>query len=360
MIRRIHMRAKTFRKTLSVAIFLILLPLVIDGAQAQTGGLRFVTPLDGETVEPGQTFAVEVAPEPGVTPSLIGIMSRPIVAFRQQSPFAFTVSYPEGVALGPKRFIAEGLDVNGNPLRVEITLNVETSTPVTSIRVNPPFFVAAEETISVSGTFTDGVTREITRSRETAYLSSNPEVSTISPDGLIQPVENGSATITVTYKNQAFSFPIQVDFTPVGRVELLCAYLLEIVESNPGTPLADKVEDARAECATALNELTKKPPDKQAALGNIEGAVGDLEAAVGDGLLDSTQGTRRMDQLARTSRQLAQEVLDQAIAQGGDSVVIADAQQTLAEGDTLRESGAFKDAVSKYKDALAKAEGAIS
>ena len=67
-----------------------------------------------------------------------------------------------------------------------------------------------------------------------------------------------------------------------------------------------------------------------------------------------------MDQLARTARQLAQEALDQAVAQGGDSVVIADAQQTLAEGDTLRESGAFKDAVSKYKDALAKAESALS
>ena len=32
---------------------------------------------------------------------------------------------------------------------------------------------------------------------------------------------------------------------------------------------------------------------------------------------------------------------------------------SIAGGDTLRGSGAFKDAVSKYKDALAKAEGAL-
>lgn len=136
--------------------------------------------------------------------------------------------------------------------------------------------------------------------------------------------------------------------------------LEDIVLNNPDTPLADKVEDALAKAETALDELTKTPPDNQAAVGNIEGAVGDLEAAVSDGLLDPVQGTQLMDEFAAIARQLAVDALDQAIASGGDPGPINEAQQALAEGDVLRSLGAFKNAVNKYKDALAKAESAIS
>ncbi len=66
-----------------------------------------------------------------------------------------------------------------------------------------------------------------------------------------------------------------------------------------------------------------------------------------------------MDHLTGIARFMAVEAIDEAIAQGGDSGDIGDAQDALAEGDTLRESGDFKDAVNKYKDALSKAEGAL-
>ena len=52
----------------------------------------------------------------------------------------------------------------------------------------------------------------------------------------------------------------------------------------------------------SISELTKTPPNNQAALGNIEGAVGDLEAAIG---LDSAQDevlTDAMDALAGVAR----------------------------------------------------------
>ncbi len=51
---------------------------------------------------------------------------------------------------------------------------------------------------------------------------------------------------------------------------------------------------------------------------------------------------------------------DEALVQDGDPIIIDDAEQALADGDALRDLGAFKDAVNKYKDALAKAESAIS
>ena len=77
-----------------------------------------------------------------------------------------------------------------------------------------------------------------------------------------------------------------------------------IVDDNPGSPVADKVEDAAAKANTALGELKKTPSDNQAAAGNIEGAIGDLEAAVADGLLDPGYGNQLIDQLANIIRQL--------------------------------------------------------
>ena len=155
------------------------------------------------------------------------------------------------------------------------------------------------------------------------------------------------------------SFSVFLAVQPV-RLPDIIAQLQEIVDNNPGTPLADKIEDALAKAQTALDELNKEPPDNQAAVGNIEGAVGDLEAAVSEGL-DSEQGTELMDLLVGIPRTLAADALDGAIAHGQcDSDVIDDAQQGLDEGDELRAEGAFKDAVNKYKDALAKAEGVLS
>ncbi len=87
--------------------------------------------------------------------------------------------------------------------------------------------------------------------------------------------------------------------------------------------------------------------------------MGDLEAAVQDGLLDATEGAQLMDQLAGVAQQLAENAINEAIAQGGNATTIAEAQLALALGDALRASGAFKDAVNKYKDALAKAESAL-
>ena len=139
--------------------------------------------------------------------------------------------------------------------------------------------------------------------------------------------------------------------------------LLQTIADGEGcpaacTPLGDKVEDALAKAQTALNELTKTPPDHQAAMGAIEGAVGDLEAAVG---LDPTQDpvlVGLMEQLTATAGLVAVTAIDVAFDRDGDLVEIAIAQQFLADGDMLRDMGLFKDAVAKYKDATAKAESA--
>jgi len=163
------------------------------------------------------------------------------------------------------------------------------------------------------------------------------------------PAESDSESITISVNDVAMA----------EATQNVTDDLQNIVENSPGTPLADKVGDARAKADTALAELGKTTPDNQAAVGNIEGAAGDLEAAVEDGLLDSTQGTQLMDQLAGIARHLAVVAIQQAEDQGGDQQKINEAEQALNEGDALRQAEEFKDAVNKYKDALAKAESAL-
>ena len=132
--------------------------------------------------------------------------------------------------------------------------------------------------------------------------------------------------------------------------------LENIILANPGSSLADKVEDANAKVENAIIELEKTPPDNQAAAGNIVDAIGDIEASIGLVPGENAALIDIMDDLAGIARQIASDTI--VAATGGDPDKISEAQQLLSEGDALRASGDYKDAASKYKDAIAKAEGA--
>ncbi|WP_197993326.1 hypothetical protein [Gimesia aquarii] len=56
---------------------------------------------------------------------------------------------------------------------------------------------------------------------------------------------------------------------------------------------------------------------------------------------------------------MADEAITTAVDLGGDPDEIDEALELLDEGDALRLLGEFKDAVSAYKDVLAKAEGVL-
>jgi hypothetical protein len=136
------------------------------------------------------------------------------------------------------------------------------------------------------------------------------------------------------------------------------AMLRALVRDNPGTPLASKLEDALDKLAKADIELAKTPPDRSAALNNIEDAVGDVEAAVEHGLLAAARGNTIMLLLADEARTLAKTAIGEAVARGGELSEIVDAERRLAEGDVHLAAGEYKQAVGRYRDALSKAEGA--
>lgn len=154
--------------------------------------------------------------------------------------------------------------------------------------------------------------------------------------------------------------PPAVDALVVEQITLddICASVQAIIDANPGSELADKMEDVLAKLNTAKEELAKNPPDNQAAAGALEGAVGDLEAAIDAGLLGSSEGEALINDILDIARDFAEGAIQAAINRGGDADKIAEAQQKLAEGDTLRSQGDYKDAAARYKDAISIAEGA--
>ena len=126
-----------------------------------------------------------------------------------------------------------------------------------------------------------------------------------------------------------------------------------------GNPkLADKAEDVHDKLTVALVELAKTPPDGAAALGTLEGAAGDLQAMVKDRLLSTEEGGALMDTLAAAGRLLAEQAIADAITRSRNPGKITDAQSALAAGDARWIAGRYKDALSRYKDAYAKAAGA--
>jgi len=172
--------------------------------------------------------------------------------------------------------------------------------------------------------------------------------------------DSGNVLTGEAYALLRFNTEYLLDQLPVTSVtvtvETVRDDLQDLIDADPGSPLADKLEDARDKLNSALSKLDAN--DVQGALGEIEGAVGDIQATVDDGLLDSVTGNQFMDDLAGAARALAVEAIDDAIARSGDPSKISDAQTALADGDVDRANLMFKDAVANYKDAVSQAEGA--
>jgi hypothetical protein len=170
----------------------------------------------------------------------------------------------------------------------------------------------------------------------------------------------GTHTVTATATDAAggtaaCTFTVTV-LGAADQVEQTQTKLAAIASS--GSPAAAKAADALQYLEKASDELAKQPPDRQAALGALEGAAGDVEAAVKDGLLGIDEAKPILEQLAAAARLLAVTAIDEAIHRGGDAAKIAQARQALTAGDSERSAGAYKDAIGLYKDALASAEGA--
>ncbi len=163
-------------------------------------------------------MTVVVEPE-GPTPlQEVVIATKGVIRGAQSAPFEITFLAPQ--ELGPKLLGVVARDQNDNDFTKELTYNVETATPVESIAVmslivGGPASVdliagVTEEALRVNGTFADGATRDISKSQEITYVSGDPQVATVTTDGLVKAVDSGTTVITITYKDQSVVVPVTV------------------------------------------------------------------------------------------------------------------------------------------------------
>ncbi len=137
----------------------------------------------------------------------------------------------------------------------------------------------------------------------------------------------------------------------VGLVE-------DLVNQNPGTPLADKVEDALVKLEDAFDALRGGASGRVDATSDLVSASGDLEAAVKDRVLASGYGNGLLNRLAGVARhQATSAAADNACAaRSASKLTVAASHRTV--GDALRAAGRYKDASDAYKTAVILAQDA--
>jgi hypothetical protein len=138
----------------------------------------------------------------------------------------------------------------------------------------------------------------------------------------------------------------------------LSGLVAQLLSQNPGTPLADRVEDALASLENGFAELALTPPARDEAVGYFASASGDLEAAIDDDLLDASYGRGLLNRIAGVARHQAKSAIvanQCSPAQGGQ---LTAAWSLLIQADVFRAAGRFEDACAKYGLAVVQAEDA--
>lgn len=168
------------------------------------GSLKIVAPGAGTPVSPGGTVTVAVEASDGFRPERVVIIGAGDVAMRDEPPFIAEFSIP-AQAIGTLQFSALGIDEHGGTLTAgPVLLPVVSSARLVSMGVLDGDAIlqgpGSKQRLTVLGTYDDGIQRNISSpSLGTVYASSNPNVATVTSDGLVTGTGPGIATITVRH-----------------------------------------------------------------------------------------------------------------------------------------------------------------
>ena len=184
--------------------------------------LQIIGPLDGTVVTAGQVVVVDVSAGPSVNVSkgvsLIGTGAIGFSTADFSSLSTFALAIPAAIDPGPYAITAVALDFSNNLINSQsITLSVERSEVPIQLQVEPTairFPFAGEQLgLTVQAQLTGGSIADITRSTQTTYASADNLVATVSGDGLITAVGQGSTdrtTITVEYRGLMATVSVSV------------------------------------------------------------------------------------------------------------------------------------------------------
>jgi hypothetical protein len=190
----------------------------------------------------------------------------------------------------------------------------------------------------------------------------NPDLACTPPPGSLFPIGTTQVACTATDEagntsSASFSLTIRGPYEELG---LVVDDLEGLIASRLSQGLRSaRLEDALTKVEGAREELARTPPDRTAALGQLEGVVGNLEEAVSDGEL-SPFGYDIIVRvlISHAARLAADQAIAEAKARGGNAEVIAEAEAALAKGDQKRAAREFTDAVAQYRKACKTATGA--
>lgn len=147
-------------------------------------------------------------------------------------------------------------------------------------------------------------------------------------------------------------------FAPEERTQNAVDALTTIRDTTSSPGHVDKLNDVLIKANDAIANFQANPPNNESAVADLESAASELQGAIDVGAIDPDMGLSLLEVFTQAGRDVAVAAIDAAIARSGDPGKIADAQAELAEGDTFRGNGQHKDALAKYKSAIAIAESA--
>ncbi|MCL5024393.1 MAG: Ig-like domain-containing protein [Nitrospirae bacterium] len=194
-------------------------------------GFTITEPKPGTIYHPGDRVTLRVVTDPNEQPVAVYLYATNMQYSDLYSapPYELTFTIPadftgKDILVASERFSDDKIIET----QVEITVILPTNITLQGINASPTFIllqkmpsgsdpndVRAYETdsLAVSGTYSDGVKREITASASgTTYTSSNEKVVTVSPDGKVTAQGLGNATITV--RNGKYSATVKIVVKP--------------------------------------------------------------------------------------------------------------------------------------------------
>jgi uncharacterized repeat protein (TIGR03803 family) len=199
----------------------------------QTRLITLTAPSNGSTAAPGSNITVIVQPFTNVVLQQVNFLaSGNNPAYNQDvawdiitnAPFTDIITAPTNF-FGPLTITAIGVDNQGNYDVEQSTIQIlpgtnlilaAISVNLNSVGTNLTFSqLGVPQSLDVSGTYSDGVTRDITLGGAgTVYTASSPSIAVVDTNGNVSAAGNGSAQITVRNGGLSAQVPVQVSLQP--------------------------------------------------------------------------------------------------------------------------------------------------
>lgn len=185
--------------------------------------LEIVEPSEGQKVEVGAKLRVVVRPAPGERWKGVGVAFESLSYDSGLGAYVGEFPVPRDARLGSRDVVVSALSESDQESKLKRKINIVLPPTIVlqSIRVNDyqrRLFLrtAKKEALYVYGQFSDGDERLVSSGAiGTTYTTSDSNVATIDPDGLVTAQSPGQATITI--KNGGRQLQVEVHVKPLRQ-----------------------------------------------------------------------------------------------------------------------------------------------